>query len=133
MAIWQIPQKIKSIVGSLLLAAVLLLVIFWAIGSGQKSAQAAIIVQTSQQAQKALQFFYQDQSRLPSALEFSDQDTMLNYLTGFPLPQFVSASCPQTFDYKRQSDISYTLSFCLPVASGVYRPGWNTINGSLPQ
>lgn len=127
---FNLPQNIKRIFGSLCLAAVLLLMIFWAVSNGQKAAQAAIIIQTVQQAQKALNYFYQDQNRYPSALEFSDQNAMLNYLTGFPLPEFVSAACAQTFDYKRASDSSYSLSFCLPADSGPYKSGWNTISGN---
>jgi 4-amino-4-deoxy-L-arabinose transferase-like glycosyltransferase len=120
---WQIPQKIKSILGSLVLAVVLLFIVFWA----------AIIIQTGQQATKALNYFYQDQNRYPSALEFDDQNTMLSYFTSFPLPEFISASCSKSFDYKRPSDNSYGLSFCLPAANGQFSSGWNTVTGTTPQ
>jgi hypothetical protein len=130
---WQIPQKIKSILGSLVLAVVLLFIVFWAASNGQKAAQAAIIIQTGQQATKALNYFYQDQNRYPSALEFDDQNTMLSYFTSFPLPEFISASCSKSFDYKRPSDNSYGLSFCLPAANGQFSSGWNTVTGTTPQ
>ncbi|MDR3643008.1 MAG: hypothetical protein P4L74_05275 [Candidatus Doudnabacteria bacterium] len=128
---WQISNKAKSIFGSLCLAVILLLIIFWAVGKGQKLAQADIIIQTAGQTQKALSYFYQDQNRYPSAVEFADQNTMLNYLNVFPLPEFASVSCPQTFNYNRTSDTSYTLSFCLPSASGTYKSGWNSLSGNL--
>ena len=123
-------QNSKQIFGSLCLAAVLLLVIFWGMSAGQKQAQSEIIVQAAQNAAQAFKYFYQDQNRYPTVLEYENQSIMLNYLSGYPLPQFVSAACTQTFVYKNVSVNSSNFSFCLPVAVKGYQAGWNTINGS---
>jgi hypothetical protein len=121
-------QNIKQIFGSLCLAAVLLLAVLWGASSGQKQAQSDIIVQTAQNAGQAFKYFYQDQNRYPTALEFQDQNIMLNYLSGFPLPQFITPSCSQTFVYKNSSAAGYNFSFCLPTASSGYQAGWNTLS-----
>lgn len=114
------------------MAAVLLLVIFWGINNGKVLAQAITVEQASKSTVSALNFFYQDQSRFPSSLEFSSQNVMLNYLTVFPLPEFISQTCSQTFVYKRMSNSTYQLSFCLPAAYSGYHKGWNTLNGQQP-
>ncbi len=114
------------------MAAVLLLIIFWGINNGKVLAQAAVVESTGKSVSSALQLFYQDQGRFPSALEFSQQNVMLNYLTSFPLPEFVSQTCSQTFVYKRVSNSEFALSFCLPTATSGYNKGWNTLKG-LPQ
>ena len=119
----------KNFLNSLVVAVVLLLVVFWGINTGKVLAQAEIIGQTSQNVAKSLQFYYQDQNRYPSVLEFSQEDVMLNYLTNFPLPNFASASCSQSFVYKRLSDTEFNLSFCLPAGISGYKSGWNIIDG----
>ena len=128
--IFKISNKIKILLSSLIAAVVLLLVIFSGIGMGKKIAQAAITVQTSKNVVVALQYFYRDQNHYPTAVEFADQNLMLNYMSNFPLPDYPSSNCSQSFVYKRADAGSFQLSFCLPSSSGVYQSGWNTISGS---
>lgn len=118
-------NKIKILLSSLIAAVVLLLAIVWGINNGKKIAQAKIIIQTSKNAVSALQYFYQDQNRYPTAVEFADQNLMLNYMSNFPLPDYPSSNCSQSFVYKRADAATYQLSFCLPTAEGGYQAGWN--------
>jgi hypothetical protein len=126
-----LSNKYKIAITVLLAAVVLLLVIVWGIARGKSIAQAKIIVQTSQNTVKALKYFYQDQNRYPSAVEFADQNLMLNYMSNFPLPDYPSSVCSQSFDYKRSDDNDFQLSFCIPIADGGFKAGWNTVNGNL--
>jgi 4-amino-4-deoxy-L-arabinose transferase-like glycosyltransferase len=127
---FQISNKLKIFLSSLAAAVVLLLVVFWGANTGKQIAQAQFIAATSQNAAGALQYFYQDQNRYPTAEEFENQNLMLNYLSNFPLPNYVSAKCSQSFVYKRIDTNSFQLSFCLPVAEGNYQAGWNNLSGS---
>lgn len=122
-------EKGKVYVSSLGLAVVLFLVISTGISSGQKQAQAQTLVQASAQVEAGLRYFYSDQDRFPSALEFSDQNVMLNYFTSFPPSNFPSSLCAQSFIYKKAADDNFQLSFCLPVKNSQFNKGWNTING----
>jgi len=123
-------NKIKILLSSLIVAVVLLLVIVWGVNTGKKIAQAKILIQTSKSAASALQYFYQDQNRYPTATEFENQNLMLTYFSNFPLPNYPSSACSQSFVYKRPDPATFQLSFCLPTAQGGYGAGWNTINGS---
>jgi hypothetical protein len=123
-------NKIKILFSSLLAAVVLLLVISWGNSTGQKISQAKIVIQTSKSAAQALQFFYQDQNRYPTATEFDNQNLMLTYMSNFPLPNYPSFSCSQSFIYKRPNVNSFQLSFCLPIAEEGYKAGWDTISGN---
>jgi hypothetical protein len=123
-------NKIKILLSSLIAAVVLLLAVVWGAANGKKIAQAKILIQTSQNTISAMQYFYQDQNRYPTATEFENQNLMLTYFTNFPLPDYPSSSCSQSFIYKRPDLAVFTLSFCLPTTEGGYGVGWNTINGN---
>lgn len=123
-------NKIKILSTSLIAAVVLLLAVVWGINTGQKIAQAKIVSQGSQAAIAALRYFYQDQNRYPSPEEFANQNLMLNYMSNFPLPNYTSSACSQSFVYKRPDPATFQLSFCLPTATGGYQSGWNIINGN---
>jgi hypothetical protein len=127
---FKFSNKIKILSSSLIAAVVLLLVIVWAVNNGKKIAQAKILIQTSQNAVLALQYFYQDQNRYPTATEFENQNLMLNYFSNFPLPNYPSSACSQSFVYKRSDPGTYSLSYCLPTAAEGQKAGWNTMNGN---
>lgn len=127
---FHLSNKIKIFLGSLIAAVILLLAVFSGISNGHKISQAEMLVQTSKNASLSLQYFYQDQNRYPTALEFDDQSLMLNYMSNFPLPDYPSSGCGESFIYKRPDANAFQLSFCLPVSSEGYAAGWNTINGN---
>jgi type II secretory pathway pseudopilin PulG len=123
-------NKIKILLSSLIAAVILLLAVVWGVANGKKIAQAKILIQTSQNAISALQYFYQDQNRYPTATEFENQNLMLTYFSNFPPPDYPSSNCSQSYVYKRPDPAIFTLSFCLPTVEGGFKVGWNTINGS---
>jgi hypothetical protein len=118
----------KNILASLtvLIAAVIL---FWtitsAVSSGKNIAQAEIVTSNAQALTKALEYFYNDQERFPTAGEFIDKNSMGTYLSVFPILDIVSETCPQSYLYKRPNSMSYELNFCLPKKQANYNAGWN--------
>ena len=123
-------KNFRTLSAVIFVAAVLLLAAFSGINKGKQLAEAQTVEQTARNLFSALQFFYHDQERYPTALEFEDRHIMLNYLNNFSLPVFSSKICSQNFFYKRASLNGFQLSFCLPAPVKSYSAGWNTINGS---
>ncbi|HYV33435.1 MAG TPA: hypothetical protein VE973_01120 [Candidatus Limnocylindria bacterium] len=119
--------KAKVIYSSLLVAVILFLAIFLGISSGKTSAQSQTVVKAAQNLAQGLKYFYQDQSRYPTLLEFSDKNIMLSYFSSFPPQDFVSGNCPQSFIYKIIGVSITQLDYCLPKGSGQYAAGWNKI------
>ncbi len=117
--------KIWSLAAVLIMAALLLLSLEVAWNSGKSSAQSKVVLANTKGLQTALDYFYSDQNRFPTAIEFADRNTMIRYATLFPPPDFVSKSCSQSFVYKRASKSSYTLNFCLPKSEGGIKAGWS--------
>jgi hypothetical protein len=127
-----VKTKAKVFLSSLLAAVILLLAIFWGAAAGKETAQSITLTKIAQNLIFGLQYFYSDQNRFPTALEFSDQNIMLNYFSGFPAVDFPSKLCPQSFVYKRVAADNAQLSFCLPRAAGDYGAGFNMLNVSPP-
>lgn len=111
------------------MAVVLLVVIIQGLNIGKEKAQAEIIYNTADNLVSGLQNFYNDQDRFPSVTEFEDVNIMLNYFSQFPPISLISQDCSQSFVYKRLSNSSYTLNYCLPRAFNLSGKGWNQING----
>ena len=107
----------------------LFLMVLWGFASGEKIAQSRIVLQNFNSLKSALQYAYEDMDRFPLASEFFDDKFMKDYITPFPLPEFVSQTCPQNWNYKRPSQTSYEISFCLPRAEEGFSAGWNKFSG----
>ena len=121
-------DKLKPILYSLIMAVILFISIGAGIGSGFKHAQSLAVIESVNNLQTGLNYFYNDQDRFPTAVEFSDQVIMSNYFKSFPPINF-AGSCPQNYIYKRNSDINFELDFCLPTSSGNFKSGWNLLSG----
>lgn len=126
----QISKQLKLTLSSLIVAAVFLIVLTQGWSAGKNMAEAEAIITASREAVKGLKFFYQDQNRYPSPVEFENPEVMLNYFNVYPLPQYVSKTCAQSFAYRRNSAESFQLNFCLPVATPGYAKGWNNLNST---
>lgn len=121
-----LPQKLKTILSSLVVAVVLLLVLIGGANAGKTSARAETVAKIAKNLVAGLDDFYRDQDRFPSAAEFSDNNIMLNYFSVFPPQDFLSAKCPGgNFIYKRLDLRHYQLNFCLPKPALGYKAGWN--------
>ncbi len=124
--------KIKIYLSSLAVAVVLLLAVFWGVGSGRLQAQGGLVLQNAQSLQAGLRYFYADQNRFPTAEEFQDQNLMLSYFNAFPPAELAAGPCSGSFSYKRPAAGSYELDFCLPASSGGLTAGWHAISGQPP-
>jgi type II secretory pathway pseudopilin PulG len=120
-------NKIWPLVTALIMVVFLLLSIVLTWNSGKNSAQSRLVLTNASGLQKALDYFYSDQDRFPTAQEFADRNIMINYANLFPPVNFVSKSCSQSFVYKRASKNNYSLSFCLPKKEGNLKQGWNQV------
>lgn len=112
------------------LALVFFILILFGLGNGQKKAQADLVINQVNQLTKALDFFYGDYNRFPTADEFSGQTAMAAYLSRYPQSGDVSAAnCPaQAITYSRPTLNNYQLGFCLAAAESGYLKGWNQIS-----
>jgi hypothetical protein len=123
-------KKVLATLSSLVLAVVLFMVLMWAMNKGKRQAEAELIIQNTQAIQESLEFFFRDQNRYPSALEFSNLNIMNSYLNPYPPLKLVSKSCNETFVYKRPAPVVYQLNFCLPIATKGFKQGWNVIGNN---
>lgn len=129
-----VKKSSRSLIGSLLLAVVLFLVIFFGISAGQKQAQASAIYNTAQNVLLALKYFNQDQNRYPTATEFQDQNIMLSYLNVFPLPEYTNKTCSSNFQYKKNGTTDFQLAVCVPTNVNGLSAGWNIFTSQdIPQ
>ena len=122
-----VNPKFKLLLGSLIVAAVLLLAVMLGLASGKNLAQAKTVVASAQALTKAFEYFYNDQGRFPTAVEFTNQNVMLNYLSAYNLPVFASKICSESLLYKKTLSGGYELDFCLPAAAENYAQGWNKL------
>ncbi len=122
---WMKVIKYSSLVLLTLLAVLLL---WWTFNNGKKAGQSRQIIKDSRALSQAFEYFYQDQNRYPSSDEFTDQNLMRQYLSGFPPQEFVSETCPQTFVYVNNFRNDYELRICLPKGVQGYLTGWNKIS-----
>lgn len=126
-----LKTKLKPILSSLAVAVILLWVFFAGSATGKNNAQAEVVLNAATNAGQALKYFYSDQNRYPTGQEFGDKNIMDDYLSVFPLPNFPSSACAQSFKYTRVSLSSYQLQFCLVASIGNYQAGWNSVTGQL--
>ncbi len=64
----------------------------------------------------ALQFYFSDQDRYPTATQFNDQKVLVPfYLSALPAPENVGGACSSSdqFIYTQSQPANFTLQFCL--------------------
>jgi hypothetical protein len=108
-------------------AVVLLLVLFFAFVQGNRAGQSKMVLENTAAIQKGFQYFFNDQGRYPTALEFTDNNLMRSYITHFPPEEFAAGSCEKSFDYKSSSPRTYELQFCLPKGRAGWPAGWSLV------
>ncbi len=105
----------------------LVLAAFLGLSRGTAQAQAQATFEQAKQIKQAMDYFYGDNNRYPTDAEFTDQSIMGGYFRNWPMEQFNTAACPQSFVYKELSPTSYQLNFCLESPVGGYSAGWNGV------
>lgn len=124
----RLPKQIIQILTVLAAAVILLLSVFAGAKSGQNLGRSAAVVSNAKELASGVNYFYGDQDRFPSAIEFqSDKNLMLNYFSDFPALDLPSSKCPKSFVYQRPSPQAFKLNFCLPAKWGDFNAGWNQI------
>jgi hypothetical protein len=96
MLIFNLGQKL--IVGAAVF--ICLLTIFFAFNSGKNRAQSKYVSQNAESLASGLDYFFQDQGRFPTAVEFSNPNIMRDYYSAYPVEDLVSKACPQCFLYQ---------------------------------
>jgi hypothetical protein len=124
------PKKYWQPLTVLVAAVILLWSLYLGISHGRSQAQAESVLQNAAQLKKALNYFYNDQNRFPTAEEFADKNVIEKYAQNFPPPEFTTAACAQSFVYKRPTPGSFVLNFCLPASTGGFNSGWNQVTES---
>jgi hypothetical protein len=111
----------------------LLLAVVMGVVRGRHNAQADFVLRQVATTQQGLQYFYNDHSRFPTTVEFADTSTMARYFStaGTTEPAIRGCSDP-LLEYASDSQKSYQISFCLPVARGAYPAGVSVINERKP-
>jgi len=124
-----IPKSIKHLLTVLVAAVILLFGVLRGIASGQAQAQSFVLAANAQSLAKGLIYFYSDQERFPSAVEYQDnRQIMLSYFSDFPPANLPSSECQQSFIYQRPTVNTFQLSFCLPQALNSFSSGWNAVD-----
>jgi hypothetical protein len=95
--------------------------------AGLRAAQSNAVLKNVAQLQVALDFFLKDQTRYPSAQEFTTISAFGQYLNTWPVPDFPGNLCPQSFSYRQTSLKHYELSFCLPASAQGLAEGFHTV------
>jgi type II secretory pathway pseudopilin PulG len=115
-----------------LLIAIAVLAMRWAFINGRYAGQSRQAIKDAHAIQQALEYFYKDQNRYPSTDEFTDQNLMRQYMSGFPPQQYFSPNCPDrgngsTFSYINNFRNDYELRICLSKGVQGYKSGWNKV------
>lgn len=107
---------------------VLLVVIHLGASSGKKRSFSESMAAMSLEHVKALDFFFQDNARFPTADEFAGESFVNRYFNREPQPLTPVGECPGEVIYTRPSFNAYQLNFCLETQVGEYKEGWNQIS-----
>jgi len=128
MIILRFTKTIGQILTVLGAAVILLWVVSLGIGKGKSLAISRVTASNALNIDQGLKYFYTDQDRFPSAVEFNNAGSViLNYYSAFPATELKSDQCPQVYQYQRVNTKHVKLNFCLPVAWENFSSGWNVM------
>ena len=120
--------KINSgLLAVMVVTAVFLSSVFLGLQRGVEAAKAAMVYHTASVLRQGLDYFFSDQDRFPSVVEFNHPNILLTYFTHLPDNVSQAAICPKNFVYKRLTANSYELDFCLAQNVGNLGKGWNKV------
>jgi hypothetical protein len=124
-----IPKPIIQLLTVLAAAVILLMSVLAGAAAGKRRAQSQAVFANAMAVAQGLHYFYGDQTRFPSAIEFQGNlNLMLSYFTPFPPADIVSKNCPRSFAYQRPMLQAFKLSYCLPDEWEGLAAGWNELN-----
>ncbi|MBL8029790.1 MAG: hypothetical protein JNN11_00915 [Candidatus Doudnabacteria bacterium] len=110
------------------LALLVVLLSLWGLGAGKKQAYSKTLVENVKAVVLALDFFYNDNNRFPTADEFLNREIMQSYFSNYPVfEEWSQGACSPAFSYSRPAANNYKVDFCLVTQVGEYKSGWNQI------
>ncbi len=118
-----------------LVAAIILFILSLAFGifSGLSLGKDKANYENVSNIYRALNYFFKDQDRFPTADEFSSQKILAPfYMSTIPMAANLQGACKNFTDYvyARQTTTSYDLQFCLNNAVSGWNSGLNTLSVS---
>jgi choline-glycine betaine transporter len=97
-----------------LVGILFVITVLFGVRSGVRRAQSYAVLDTVAQVKQAVDYFYSDNNRYPSAVEFNAASSMGTYLQPFPAHEFRSAGCQQSITYRYTNQQQYQLDYCIP-------------------
>lgn len=107
------PHYIRNAVIALILV-ILATISFFGFRAGRDLARADLAVKQTAATMKALDYFFSDQDRYPTATEFGDPQTFGIYLSQVPIPLVASKQCPRPLAYSTFNQRTFVMRYCLP-------------------
>src|SRR5260221_14278941 len=95
-------------------ALLLVLGVAWAAVFGISAGKSSIVLKNADALDRGIGYFFADQNRYPTSLEFQNRNLMLNYFSAFPPATVAGGKCSQTYQYSNSTAKSFELDFCLP-------------------
>ncbi len=105
-------------------------VIAWGVNNGIKAAGSKSVIHNAETITTAVGYFYEDQDRYPTGLEFADNNLMAAYLSNLPARDFISGTCSQSYNYANPFPRQFQLDVCLSKSTDGMTTGWNTYSKS---
>lgn len=109
------------------IALLLVLGLWWAFVAGVRAGKSTIVLKNTLALQQGVGYFFSDQNRYPTALEFSDRNIMLDYFSAYPPQSVPGGPCTQSYKYSSANSKAYEIDFCLPRGAQGFPAGWNKV------
>jgi hypothetical protein len=94
--------------------------------AGKNKSASSVIAHNTLQVEKALSYFFNDQSRYPTEKEFTDRGSFGLYLSQ-QLSNFSAGNCKNLIVYTILPTHQPELLACMPSSSSGFKAGTNTI------
>lgn len=126
-------EKFRRLQSTTMVAALVLFFLsaIWGIYAGYQYGKSKATYQSVSHLYDALNFYYQDQGRYPSADQLYNQSilTAYNYIGNLPKPDDATGKCSEykDFIYTQSKPSDFSLQFCLLKPVGGYSSGLNVI------
>lgn len=120
------PQHVRGTIVVIILFFVFL-ASFFGFRAGRDLAKSSATLELAHVTMRGLDYFFSDQDRYPSPLEFGESQSFGTYVSRVPLPSFISKQCPVTTTYDTFDERAFEFTYCLPRASGDQTAGIHTL------
>jgi hypothetical protein len=122
------PNVVRSVLASVV-AVVFLWVSITGVIAGRDLARSRATVERAESLKMGLAYFYSDQDRYPSELEYLDGEKMKVYLSGFPGKVFTHKKwCQDEPRFSSRGGSAFKYEFCLARGWQGLGRGWHSID-----